>query len=67
MRFIFPLSFMFIKFYQGLHCTLTIHFMYKDEYDNEVIYEDIDKIATARAKEPSYVISTGTYKVIHIQ
>jgi hypothetical protein len=40
--------------------------MYKDEYDNESIYEDIDKIATARAKEPLYVISTGTYKVIHI-
>ena len=66
MHFIFPLSFIFIKFYQRLHCTLTIHFMYKDEYDNESIYEDIDKIATARAKEPLYVISTGTYTVIHI-
>jgi hypothetical protein len=40
--------------------------MYKDEYDNESIYEDIDKIATTRAKEPLYVISTGTYKVLHI-
>jgi hypothetical protein len=40
--------------------------MDKDEYGNESVYEDIDKIATARAKEPSYVISTGTYKVTHI-
>ena len=66
MRFFFPLAFIFIKFYQRLHCTLTIHFMHKEESDCDSVYEDIDKIATARTKEPSYVMSTGTYQVIHI-